>query len=773
MLNSEENNTTFNKLLSHIDAGTSSRREFIKSAIAIGSLVGINGISSVCNLIPRPLLAAVDEDVKTTVCSLCGHALCGLKVHVKNDRIYKVEGLDEHPDNKGLICSRGKNCLDIIYARDRLKYPLKRAGKKGEGKWKRVSWDEALDTIAENFQQTKTKYGAESVNFHWGHFRGGELKPYLWRLANVFGTPNVTSTNHVCGLPRVLIELITFGAVYAPDVQNTKCMMLWGGNPAKSLPSQTLSIKKAMDDGAKIIVVDPRKIGYAKKADLHAQLRPGTDGAFALGMLNVIIKEGLYDKSFVQKHTLGFERLSEHVKDYPPEKVENITWVPSEVIKKIARIYATTKPACINLRNGIDQHTNCSQSLRAICSLMAVTGNLGIKGGNSVVLPLRIPIALLKGLQRASDIYLNEKLPPEMNKKRLGADIYLTDYLKYAHIPSVWDAILKEKPYPVKSMFVMAANPAVVCANTKIVENALNKLGFLVVTDLFMNETAKFADIVLPACSFLETTYYASYDIRPDVMWNTDSLIMLRPKMIEPIGESRSDWDIICELGRRMGYEEYFQWKCVEEAIDYELEPINLTCKDLSKHPYGIQSASVFTFLDARGHGERSYKLSGFLTPSKKVELYSERLKTMGHNPLPVYEEPAESPISRPDLTEEYPLILTTGAKVEMYTHSQMRNIASLKKLMPENLIEINPGTAKEAGVYDGDMAVVESPRGRIKCKVLVTEDIPLGIVHIFHGFGNSNVNNLIDDRIIDPITGSVGMKSSLCKVIKEIKNES
>ncbi|GAG30063.1 unnamed protein product, partial [marine sediment metagenome] len=250
---------------------------------------------------------------------------------------------------------------------------------------------------------------------------------------------------------------------------------------------------------------------YAEEADIHAQLRPGTDGALALGMLNVIVKEGLYDREFVEKWTVGFEKLEKHVEDYSPEKVQDITWVPAEKIRKIARMYATTKPACISPRNALDQHTNASCAIRAIDMLMAITGNLDVKGGNEILIPI------VMGLK---DLKLYEKLPAEAAEKKIGADKSLYSRISKtwpsAHTPSVWDAIIHGNPYSVKAMFVMAANPVLTCANSKVVEKALRKLEFLAVTDLFMTPTAELADIVLPACTFLEQTRFVTYDTHAD-----------------------------------------------------------------------------------------------------------------------------------------------------------------------------------------------------------------------------------------------------------------
>jgi len=712
------------------------------------------------------------------------HNQCRMRVSVEGGKVVEVRGDTTDPEGKGELTLRGEHIKEFLYSPDRLTYPIKRIGKRGEGKWERISWEEALTTIAKRLKEIKQKYGAEAIDFHHGHYHSGDiLGTYLPRLANLIGTPNITNPSHICHLPRVFLQYnIDFGAVFQPDLPHTKCLLLWGGNPRATNKPQEIAIKEARARGIKMIVIDPRVISYAEEADIHAQLRPGTDGALALGMLNVIIKEGLYDKEFVEKWTVGFDKLTQLIEDYPPEKVEEITWVPTEIIREIARIYATTKPACISPRNALDQHTNASCGIRAIDVLMAITGNLDIKGGNVFTIPVSMGF---------EDLKLYDKLPPESAEKKIGAGKVLWSKLSKswpsAHAPSLWKAILDDDPYPVRAMMVMAANPALICVNSNVVKEALSKLDFLVVADIFMTPTSELADIVLPACTFLEQTRVVTYDIHADHAWNSTSRLALSPKAVEPLGESWSDWKIICELGRKMGYDRYFPWKTREQAIDDELSPLGISCEDLKAHPEGyIFTVPPFLYTKKRGFFGgimrgimkiaafrnypdmyKKYEMQGFMTPSKKVEIYSERLEMYGHDPLPVYREPAESPVSQPELAKEYPLILIAGTKLEAYTHSMMRNIPGLRKHAPENLVELHPDTASNLEITDGEFIKVSSPRGSIRCKAKVTKHIDPRVVHLHHGFKESNCNVLTDHKAFDPITGSVGMKSLLCKVEK------
>jgi anaerobic selenocysteine-containing dehydrogenase len=364
-----------------------------------------------------------------------------------------------------------------------------------------------------------------------------------------------------------------------------------------------------------------------------------------------------------------------------------------------------------------------------------------------------------------NDLKLFEKLPPVQAEKKIGMDKVLWSKLSTtwpsAHTPSLWEAILHGNPYPVKAMMVMAANPALICANSNVVQEALTKLDFLAVADIFMSPTAELADIVLPACTFLEQARIATYDTHADHGWNSTSRLGLSPKVVEPPGESWSDWKIICELGKKMGYGQYFPWKTREQAINEELQPLGITCEDLKKHPEGlIITVPPFLYTKQRGflggiirgimklvafrdypEMYKKYEMQGFMTPSKKVEIYSETLEKYGHDPLPVYHEPAESPVSQPELAMKYPFILIAGSKLEPYTHSMMRNIPELSKYAPENLLEINPETASKLKINDGDFVRVSSPRGHIQSKARVTGDINPRVVHLYHGFKESNCN--------------------------------
>lgn len=676
-----------------------------------------------------------------TSCLMCSLG-CGMDVYLEDGRISKVLGMKEHPLNRGVLCPKGEAALEYVYSPDRLKYPLI----KRNGNWQRISWDEALDIVADKLTKIRETEGARSFATAIGMsvLLSGSITPALIRrFCYIYGSPNCFSVESMCYRCRIISYMLTFGRFRVADPKNSNCILLWASNPTNSFPTLAEDIHQAREKGAKFIVIDPRKTPLAKEADIHVQPRPGSDCALLLGLMNVIISEGLYDKDFVNQWTSGFDQLAEHVKTYPPEEVEKLTWVGANTIRKIARLYATVKPACIvQGTNALDQHSFGLQNSRAVAILQAITGNVDVAGGF-----IRAP--------RLRENIIEMPVRPE--EKAIGQDRYpiffgiLKREFGEGQTMLLPETILSGKPYPIKAMIIAGSNPVLTWPNSTKVEQALKKIEFLVVMDQFMSETANLADIVLPAATFLEKTELCDYYSLWGVPW-----VMLRKKVIS-YGECLSDIEFWLKLGKRMGYEEYFPWRSVEEIIDYVLEPSGLTVKHLTEEkPSGFMSDPI------------QYGVTDFPTPSKKIELYSEVLAKQGQSPLPTFHEPPESPLSSPELFQEYPLILTTGARQLEFIHTQLRNISSLRKRLSEPFAEINSKTAKEYHLSHGEMAVVETKRGRIEIKVKVTEDILPGVVSIPHGWAQANVNLLTDETPADPVIGYPALKALLCRIKKK-----
>ena len=772
---------------------------------------------------------AKEEKVYRSFCRMC-HGGCGALVFKEGERITRVEGDPTHPLNLGSLCAKGQASIQQLYSPFRLNYPLIRVGERGEGKWRRATWDEALDYIAHRMLAIKNEYGAEAVAMGQGTGRLFFMAPV--RLCNAFGTPNWMEPGwQQCLFPRVCASFLTLGSYTMPDYYAfggtyPSCMFIWGVNPAASNDNGnivTRLMKARTESGAKLVVIDPRLTAIASKADLWLSLRPGTDDALAMGMLNVILTEKLYDEDFLIRYTnavflirddnglalqareiskrgegdakllwdavtdsaqesgqagvrpelfgtyliegikckTALQMLKERVSRFTPEETARITWVPAEKILHAARLYATHKPSSIQCGVALDHTNNTVQTARAVWLLPVLCGNVDVPGGNvfGAELPPVITCYSLK-------LPLSEKLPPEQLDKQIGADTYLLGCGKHslfpsAHIPSLMKTIISGKPYPIKGMLVFGGNHFMGCADSKrLVYEAYRKLDFLMVADLFMTPVAQLADVVLPAAGWLERSSIAGW---PSFC---DSVLGFQQKTTQLF--QRKEDELICiELARRLGLEEHFPWKDMDEYMEYLCSQVSQSWSEL-KDGGAIQ-------------GKKSYRQYDHLhTPSGKMEIYSSALHSLGYDPLPFYREPAESPVSTPELTGEFPFILITGGRSPGYMHSEHHHLPWLRALWPAPSVEMNPETAKKLGIWEGDWVWLETKRGRCKQRAKLTNTIHPQVVHGEHAWWfperagaepglydcwESNINLLTDGEHCDPIIGSSSLRALLCKV--------
>jgi anaerobic selenocysteine-containing dehydrogenase len=696
---------------------------------------------------------ADDTRIVRSTCTLCT-AGCGVLIEMRAGEPVQVRGDPDHPGSRGVLCARGRASLDHPRAAGRLTHPLMRRGDRGSGRWRRASWDEALDAVAEGLTRARTAYGAESVAFIRGVAKGYQDR-YLARLANLFGSPNALSTSHICWVPQVYAARLTYGFDARGDYAGRPaCLLVWGADPAATNLPRHVAMEGALAAGAKLVVVDPSHTAYARRADVWARPRPGSDLALALGVIRVILDEELHDVEFVESRTVGVSELREAVDAFTPEETERLTWVEAGAVQELARTYATSQPAVLESGWGIDGTVNSFQTGRALAILRAITGNVGRSGGE---IEWQAP-AVVAG--SSPELNQQDALPPAVRARRIGAEQgMLPTY--YAALPQrVIKAMLTSEPYPVRAAYVAGASMLQSYSDVHEVRRALESLDFFAVADQYMTPTAELADVVLPVATYLETDSIHQSSNEP--------VVSIVQKVIQ-VGEAWSDLRICNALAARMGFGEGF-WEDEQDALDYLLRPSGLTFEE-------FRSVS---WLRPTKDAEAS-RAGEFATPSGKIELSSERLEDWGFDPLPVYREPPETPLSAPGMATRYPLVLT-GRKSPYYYHSGGRQIPALRQRHPDAVVVLHPETAAAAGVREGDRVIVETPHGTMRQQASLSTDIDPRVVladplwwypergpEDLHGWAESNVNVLTrSDPPYCREMGSTTLRGFLCRVTRE-----
>jgi anaerobic selenocysteine-containing dehydrogenase len=670
-----------------------------------------------------------------TDCTLCYHS-CGARVTVENGKAVKIKGLESHPLNMGRLCPKGANALEVVYSPDRLKQPLKRVN----GDLVPIAWEQALDEIADKLNRLEKEHGPQVLAFFCGSIgvENLEMATLVHLLRSGLGSPNFFSVESICYRMRIRTRQMTFGR-YPTEEPNAKLYLLWGHNPDESDFPLRFFLRKNLKKGAKLVVIDPKRIPLANRADMYLRIRPGTDGALALAMMNVIIGENLCDREFVTRHTYGFDKLVEHVAQYTPEWAAEITWISPDDIRKLARLFAATKGASIFQGTCTqDQTANGTQNSRAFAVLQTITGNINVPGG-----------------------WVTGPTPRFGNP---GYSLGGSDPIGSDQYPLFFDLWGRKTPYGVvtlvpesipdklKSFLVIGGNPLISMPDSRAFKEAFAKLDLLVVHDLFLTETAKAAHYVLPACSHLEKWGVAyTYNVCHCIPF-----LMLRKQCIEPLNESWSEWRFLTELAKRLDLAQNFPWASEQEFVAFMLQPSGLSFNYLlNEKPEGDFYAKK-SYETPEGH---------FRTPSGKIEIYSEAVKRVGFDPLPTFLEPERGPRrGAEDFLKKYPLILSVGNRNLYYTHSQQRQVKFLTKRVPEALCELAPGTARKYNIQDGDLTIIETNRGRVKMKARVDERVAEGIVLVPHGWeGEANGNLLTDVSCREPIMGYPDQKSLQC----------
>lgn len=712
------------------------------------------------------------------------HLGCGILLYTDAEgTLVKVEGDPENPFNKGRLCPRCLDLIESVYNKDRILFPMRRTGKRGEDAWERITWEEAYDEIAEKFLNYKEEFGAESVSFWKG--TGRDIAPWISHLAWAFGSPNVVFglSGCACFVPRIAASTCTSGSFWVGDYSQQfrdryedprwklpELIVLWGNNPVVSNSDGLYGhwVTDCMRRGSKIISVDPKMTWLGTKAELHLGLRPGTDAALAMGMLRVMITEDLYDHEFVDNWCYGFEQLAEAVEPYTLEKVEEITWVPQQKVAAAARMMAEADGWIMQWGVATDMCKEAIPSCQALSALFQITGDVDVPGG--MISPPSI-LAYYNG-------WGGENLPPEQEDKRLGVHKY--PLYKYGFKNASTDEVIHTietgtdengNPYPMKAAWLQTTNPLVNSSpDTRRVYEALNSLEFIVSVDMYMTPTVQaLADIVLPACTYAERN-----GIRiGDGVQRGETI----NKTVQ-IGECKSDMVINWELGKRIAPQHY-PWETEEDMFSEILKDMGMTFEELR------ENAPTYLDFEYRKYEKGLLRADGgvgFETGTGRIELWSTYFNQVGLDPVPLYEEPTPGPIANPDLYEEYPLILTTGARNWTLFHSEHRQVPRLRAFRPDPILQIHPEAAAKYGVAEGDWVWVENHRGRAKRKVELCEGLDPRYCSTDHGWwlpeagsyeqgGYSglwdfNINQLL---AFDPGRSGFGSnyKTVLCRVYK------
>ncbi|TWJ18809.1 molybdopterin-containing oxidoreductase family protein [Geobacter argillaceus] len=686
-------------------------------------------------------------EIRKSICTMCDpQTQCGLDLHILDGEIVKVEGSLENPHNVGSLCSKGAATRQYVYNKERLKTPLRRIGPRGSGLFEPISWDEALDEVASKLQGIKGAYGPEAVAFFAGYPKW--MRPYLKRLAHSFGSPNFLTESSTCAQAMMMAQKLN-GTPGFPDIKNSRCLLVWSSNPFYSNTCLARQLLKAKQNGMKIITVDPRITPMTAQSDLHLQLKPGTDGALALSMANVILLEGLYDAEFIRDHTHGFDEFQRLVEQYPPETGEAITGVPREKIREAARLYAGTKPAgLMPYSSAVVHHTNGVQNYRAVFTLIALTGNYDVKGGNMALPPsyLYISAGFATRMDEFSMPKRWEDMAPRIGQDRFPVWSELVPEAQAMHLPV---QIASEVPYPVKAVLGFGMNHRMWPDSPGFLKQ-LESLDFIVNVDLFLTDTCNWADIVLPACSSVERSELRCYP---------ENYVILTQPAINPLYESRSDVEIIYNLAKRLQLADPLFDAGYEASLDWILEPSGLTVRELKKYPGGMP-------VPAPQHvPEKKYLNRGFPTPSGKMEFSSLLLERHGHPGVPLYLHPEQSAAKTPELAAKFPLVLNTGSRLPMFVHSRTFRLPWTKSLRPAAAADMNPSDAVRFGIKQDDAIRLSTPKGSIKVRANLTEMVQPGVVHMYHAYRDADVNSLIDADYLDPISGFPGFKSLLCKI--------
>lgn len=695
------------------------RRDLMKAAPIGAAVAGVGVLTA----------GGLSKEAEASTKGTCRFCLmhCGIIGHTKGERLEKVEG-DLSSRTRGFICEHGFALREMVHSGARLKHPMIRKG----DAFHEVSWDDALSEVAKKLEAVKAKYGPEAflIQTGWPMVRH-PLVNWLHRFARAFGSPNVSTVASLCEASLRMGQALTVGSKYSSDVRRAKTMVLWGSNPGVTAPPFLHVIAKKAD-GGNLIVIDPVKTGLAREATLWVPVRPGTDGALALGVIRVVLENGWYDKAFMEANTLGLEELRALAATYTPPEVERLCGIPAADVERIARMMAQEGPTGVWGGLGVEHHENGVQTLRAISSLEVLVGRFdGTQEPRSILTPPgpRFRDELLPALY---DMTTPEPVPPPVKARSIGRDSYplYEMFNREAQGQLLADAVLRDTPYPIRAVMLVASNALVTSQGTQRLEEAADKLDLLVAVDPFFTESARKADVILPATTFAES---------PDV---DDDDRVAAQSIVQPQHEAWPDWKVIVELSKKLGLGQYFPWATMHEAAKQKRVPWMFDAEQQPKPQPTVETPK-------------------FSTLSGRAEFKSQLLERAGHPGLPVWTPPTENP------TPEFPLRLVTGPRPRAYINSQFHDVPSVNARMRTAEVTIHSSVAKPLGLSTGMPVKLTSPYGSIQLSVVVTDDVQRECAVMAAGFADANPNRLISPDKRDPISGFPAFRSGICRIEK------
>ncbi len=711
---------------------------------------------------------------KKGICGICP-AGCWIEAGMKDGKMIDIRADESH--QLGMICRRGEHAPEIVYSENRLKYPMKRIGPKGNTNpenFERISWDEAYENIVNNLNKIKKESGPEAVSIYTGR---GSFELSLCDIfqpkgvavssaSNVlfpFGSPNTMGVGALCYVSFAMIAPhVTMGRMLVnmfTDMENAEMLVVWGANPATdSPPLDMIRLEAAAKRGCDIVVIDPRNTETATRTGAEwVSIRPGTDGALALSMIEVMLDEELYDEDFAENWTHGFDELKTYTQHFRPQIAEKITGVPAEKIRDLARRICKATGAAPVMYTGLEYSNSGIQAIRAVHTLFALAGHLDTPGGIGLAMnDTHFPI----------NRSCNQENPNlDLAVARDKVPIY-SDYRGESHASGLVDSVLNEDPYKIRGLIIQGASLLTSWPQTPVWRETLSKLDFQVCIDRQMTVDAAYADIILPATTMFEIDSYMVYG----------PIFRLREKMVEPVGEARNDYIIMAELAERLGYGHLYP-QSENELLCHVLKGSNYSLQDVKNAGGWVKmDTPLMEYKKWQKGSLRKDGQPGFETPTGKFEIFSTTLDDYGYEPLPKYTEPIEGPQSAPDVAKKYPLVFNSGARPHTDFRSQHHGIKGLNKDNPEPTIELNSLDAKERNIDSGDVVEVRTLRGSVPFRARISEKIIKGAVECNMGGGTPvgpkawqkwNVNELTDLSNYDEISGFPVYKALLCEVVK------